>query len=356
MSPSNTAAFYPSDKAPQLNISSSPYSTPSPNEVIIHVSAAAINPLDQKIQELGTTLFPFLTYPFAGGLDVAGIVVEVGSGNIESEAKFEVGDRVLGFAGSFASRAGGFQEYVAVPAEGVSKIPNDLSFADAAVLPSGVATAAVMLYQYLGLELPSASASASKPGNGKALLISAGASSVGSNAIQLAVASGYEVLTTSSGRHFQHCASLGAAQVFDYRSPNLVSELNSALKGKVLAGALSCQEGSNAPIFEAVATHNHGHEGVSSNKVACTILFPHTTVPEGVAAEMIHAYSMNGTPLAQSIFGEFLPKALGSNSEGEKGYKCEPKPLVVGKGLEKVQEALDLSKKGISCQKLVVEL
>ncbi|KAI0547966.1 GroES-like protein [Xylaria curta] len=341
MSPTNKAAFYPSDKAPTLVVDSAPYPTPLSNEVIVHVSAAAINPIDHKVQELGTTILPMLKYPLVGGLDIAGTIVEVGSA-VTSKYYLREGDRVAGFPAEYVSRAGAFQNYVAIPADCLAKIPDGTSFVDAVVLPCCLATAAIALYHYLGLEHPSTNPRA----QGKTVLISAGASSAGSNAIQLAVASGYEVYTTSSSRNFAHCTSLGAAKVFDYHSPTLASDIISALRGKELAGAISCQEGSNDVIFEVVAAS----EG--SKKVACLVIFSQEGVPAGITTEMIHAHWIRGTPLAETIFGKFLPEALASGK-----YKCEPKPLVVGRGLESVQAAFDLSKTGtVSCQKLVVTL
>lgn len=318
--------------------------TPAANEVIVRVNTAAINPVDHKVQELGTTMFPFLTFPLVGGLDVSGTIVEVGSA---ASSIFSAGDRVLGFPSEFVSRSGGFQNYVAVPADLVSAIPPGTSFVDAAVLPANVATAAVGLFHSLGLEPPSSSSSGSASAAAKknqTVLVTAGASSVGSNAIQLAVAAGYEVYTTSSPRNFAHCTALGAARVFDYHSATLSSEIQAALKGKQLAGALSCVEESNALAWEVVAA------GEGGKKVACTLLFSTEGVPSGVTAEMIHANWIKDTPLAEAIYGSFLPAAL---ADGR--YKCEPKPLVIGKGLEAVQAAFDVSKKGtVSCQKLVV--
>ncbi|KAI1751551.1 GroES-like protein [Xylaria castorea] len=346
MPPTNKAAFYVSDKAPALVVGPTPYPAPSSNEIVVRVSAVAINPVDYKVQELGTDMMPTLKYPLIGGLDVAGTIVELGSA-VAGKYQLSQGDRVSGFPCEFNSQVGGFQEYVAVPADCVSKIPDGTSFVDAVVLPCCIATAAVGLYHYLGLEQPSASGNPpQKNAQGKTVLVAAGASSVGSNAIQLAVASGYEVFTTSSPRNFKHCTSLGAAKVFDYHSPTLVSDIKSALKGKHLAGAVSGQEGGNAPVFEVVAAS----EG--SKKVACVILFSQEGVPAGITTEMIHAFEIQNTPLAETLFGSFLPRALASGS-----YKCEPKPLVVGKGLESVQAAFDIGKTGsVSCQKLVVTL
>ncbi|KAI1272994.1 GroES-like protein [Xylaria sp. FL0933] len=341
MAPTNKAAFYPSDKAPALEIGSSPYPTPGPNEVIIKVAAIAINPVDATIQRSGKEIFPFLTYPLVGGLDVAGTIAEVGP---NTNSKFHQGDRVLGFACDFTSRTGAFQEYVVVPASVVSRIPEGISLIEASTIPSGLATAAEALYSYLCLTHPTAPP---RPQNGQTLLIAGGASVVGSNAIQLAVASGYEVLTTSSPSNFAHCTSLGASRVFDYRDANLTQNLLAALKGKQVAGGLSCVPAGNASVFEAVGAS----EG--SKKVACTILFTQAGVPGNITTEMIHAYHIKDTPLAEVIFDSWLPTALASGQ-----YKRAPRPRVVGEGLESVQTALDIIAKpnAVSCEKLVVTL
>ncbi|KAI0115660.1 GroES-like protein [Nemania sp. FL0031] len=337
MPPTNKAAFYPSDKAPLLEVKELPYPTAGENEVLIKVAAAAINPIDHKIQELGTTILPFLQYPLVGGLDVAGTIVSVGPG----VTAFKPGDRVLAFTLEFSSRNGAFQNYAIASASAVSRIPESVSFTDATVLPSGIATAAVALYKYLALEEPTFPP---RPRNGKTVLIAGGASSVGSNAIQLAAASGYEVITTSSAKNFAHCTALGASRVFDYHDTNAAQDIKDALKGADFAGAVSCQEESNALVFDVVSSS----EG--SKSVACAILFNQDSVPANVKTEMIHAYWIKDTPLAEAIFAKFLPAAL-----AEGAYKCEPKPRVVGKGLESVQTAFDIGKTyTVSCEKLVV--
>ncbi|KAI1199241.1 GroES-like protein [Nemania serpens] len=350
-SPKNKAAIYPSDKAPALLVQDAPYPTAGPGEVIIRVSAVAINPVDHKIQDVGTDVFPFLTYPLTGGLDVSGTIVSSGSSTSSSESSsptFRPGDRVLAFTSDFVSRAGAFQNYVVAPASTTSLLPSSLSFADAAVLPSAVATAAVSLYQFLGLDAPSSSSAEPRAKKGETVLITAGASSVGSNAIQLAVASGYDVVTTSSPRNFAHCEALGASRVFDYRAQDLAAQIKAAVRGTRLAGAVSCVPESNALAFEVVS----GSEGAKS--VACTILPPALkgSVPEGVKAEMIHAYWIKDTALAETIYASFLPAALAAGA-----YKCVPGPRVVGRGLEAVQTAFDIGKTNtVSCEKLVVTL
>ena len=92
------------------------------------------------------------------------------------------------------SAEGAFQIYTVLLAHMASSIPSTLSYESASVLPLGVSTAACGLFQedQPALQPPSALAKIT----GKTLLVWGGSTSVGSNAIQLAVAAGYEVFTT----------------------------------------------------------------------------------------------------------------------------------------------------------------
>ncbi|KAL2017952.1 hypothetical protein VTK56DRAFT_1484 [Thermocarpiscus australiensis] len=338
MAPSNAAAWLPSPRAHPLKVEPAEYPVVAENEVVVKVSAVAVNPMDWLIQMLGENLFAWLQYPYIGGTDAAGTVVEVGPG----VTKYKVGDRVVGLATGFAPREGAFQNYTVLSTNVSAPIPDHLSFEDAAVLPLGVSTAACGLYQkgFLALEYPRLDP---KP-TGKTVLIWAGASSVGSNAIQLAVASGYEVFTTASPRNWDYCKSLGASRVFDYRSPTVVQDLVDSFKGRSCAGGLAIQPGSEQPVFEVVARS----EGAKT--VAIAGVLPND-IPAGITAKAIFAGTIKDSELGSKIFDDYLPGALAQNK-----YKCLPTPLVVGQGLEKIQEALDKGKEGTSAQKLVVRL
>ncbi|RYP08094.1 hypothetical protein DL765_008914 [Monosporascus sp. GIB2] len=340
MAPSNNAAFLSAPRATPMTVASVPYPTLGKGEVIVKVAAVAVNPMDWMIQALGENLFSWLQYPLTMGTDVAGTVVEVGEGVTNVKA----GDRVLGLNAGFDSRSGAFQNYCALMANIVCPIPHDLSFADASVLPLGLGTAASGLFQkdYLALDYPQAGET--KP-NGKTLLVWAGASSVGSNAIQLAVAAGYEVFATASPKNFDYCKKLGASRVFDYNSKTITQELLDAFKGKTCAGAYAIQPASADIVFDVVSKS----EGVKF--VATAFQVPEKT-PGGIEAKMVWGGSLKDNEVASIIFDNFLPAALAN-----KRYQCAPPASVVGQGLEKVQEALDkLKQGGVSAQKLVVTL
>ena len=145
----------------------------------------------------------WIKYPFVRGSDLAGEVVEVG----KDITRVRVGDRVLGHAvgmdrKSNKSSEGAFQQYTVIRANMASPIPSSMSYERACVLPLCLSTAACGLFQkdFLALLYPILSP---KP-NGKTVLIWRSSTSVGSNAIQLAVAAGYEVITTASPKNFDY--------------------------------------------------------------------------------------------------------------------------------------------------------
>ncbi|TVY52236.1 Dehydrogenase azaJ, partial [Lachnellula cervina] len=209
--PSNTAAWLTKVGAIPLDVKPAPYTPPTEHQIVIKNKAVAINPVDWAVQTKGDALFPWLAFPYIGGSDVAGEVHEIGSG----VTRFKVGDRVVGLAACLISGAeGAFQEYTVLRDHMTSHIPAALSYESASVIPLGLSTAASGLFQkgLLGLQHPSVPP---KP-TGKSLLIWGGSTSVGCNAIQLAVAAGYEVITTASPKNFTLVKTLGATQAFDY--------------------------------------------------------------------------------------------------------------------------------------------
>jgi NADPH:quinone reductase-like Zn-dependent oxidoreductase len=227
---SNKAAWIASPKANPFTISDAPLPTPSPHEVVIKNHALAINPVDWKIQDYDVVI---QHYPAILGSDVAGEVYAVGS----AVSRFKEGDRVMANLDGMGNQKhtnSGFQLYSATTEKLVAKLPSGVSYADGAVLPLGLTTAAAGLFQEstLGLPFPQLEP---KP-NGKTLLIWGGSSSVGGCAIQLAKAAGFEVATTASSRNHDYCKELGATYVFDQSDPNVVDEVVSTLKGKAFAG------------------------------------------------------------------------------------------------------------------------
>ncbi|KAI0694763.1 GroES-like protein [Earliella scabrosa] len=234
MAPSiQKALTVPEPKAPWKLVTDWPVPTPGPNEVLVKVVTAAINPADAMIQTYGV---PFITqYPFIGGLDGAGVIEELGS----EVQELQKGDQVL-FPGGFEPKYASFQEYKIVPAENVAKIPDNLSFEQAATVPLGLATVATGTWSHhpearsIDLLAPWEEGGMTKY-VGQAAFVSGGSSSVGQYAIQMAKLQGFSpIITTSSLKHEEWLKSLGATHVID-RSlpiPDILAELPKITGGK----------------------------------------------------------------------------------------------------------------------------
>ena len=349
-------------------VKSAPYTHPREGEIVVKNHAVAINPVDWGVQLLGKLLFSWITYPFILGGDLAGEVVEVGEG----VTRFSVGDRVLGIAMGMdkarnSSAEGAFQDYTVLLAHMTAPIPSTMSYEDAAVLPLALYTAACGLFQkdHLALKLPSA---APQP-TGKTLLIWGGSTSVGSNAIQLAVAAGYEVITTASPRNFAYVKKLGASQVFDYHEKNSVKEIIEALKGKTCAGALAIGTGS-ADACSAIVHECLGDKfvsvvslgslpprpGLNVQTLLLLIRFLSANVSFQVTSRMrrIRTKFVSGmldNEVSKVLYEDFLPQALANGH-----YLAAPEPVVVGSGLDHIQAGLDMQRQGVSAKKVVVSL
>jgi NADPH:quinone reductase-like Zn-dependent oxidoreductase len=367
--PSNEAAWLPASKSLRLEVKSAPYTSPRENEIVIKNGAIAVNPVDWMKPFMGEMIFEWIKYPFVLGEDVAGEVVEVGS----AVTRFEVGERVVGHACGIekehnTSSKGAFQLYTVLQAHMATPIPSTMSYESACVLPLGLSTAACGLFQkdQLALQYPSTNA---KP-TGKTLLVWGGSTSVGSNAIQLAVAAGYEVFTTCSSRNFEYVKNLGASQAFDYGSPTAVKELIRAFEGKTTAGAISIGHGA-ADACMSVLSKCNGNKFISMasypnpdplptrfivpifayHYVTGSISLWFKSITRGIGFKFIWGGSLMNDGVGEAMYVDFLPAAL------EKGaYVTAPDPVVVGKGLEHIQTALELLKKGVSAKKVVVLL
>lgn len=157
-------------------------------QVRIRVAAAGLNRAD-LLQQQGIYAPP----PGASailGLECAGIIVEA-----DDDSAWKAGDRVCALLSG-----GGMAEEAIVPDGHILPVPQGLSLAQAAVLPEVYATVWLNLFELAALQ------------PGEKVLIHAGASGVGSAAIQLCKAFGNPCLVSvGSEQRLQHCLSLGAS-------------------------------------------------------------------------------------------------------------------------------------------------
>lgn len=311
--------------------------SPGAGQILIRNRALAINPLDELIQD--AALLPWLDYPAIFGSDTAGEVAAVGP----DVTRFKVGDRVIGQAVGTTTNnpdEGTFREHTIVLEHMAAPIPDGMTFTDAAVLPLGLGTAAVGLYgaSNLGLAWPLDSAPKEE-----VVLVWGGSSSVGCNAIQLAVASGYTCIATASSRNADMLKRLGASEVFDHGRADIVAEVGAFLRGRRIAGVIHA----TGEVADSLAVAA-GAEGV--RKVAVT-LAPPEVLPDGVSASHIFGTSLKDDEIGPMIYRDFLPGAL---ADGR--FVPAPRARVIGKGLEALQTAVDLLRSGVSGEKLVVTL
>lgn len=345
----NKAAWLTGPKARPLVVSAAPMPTPRNDEVVIRVHAAAVNPADWAMQALGILIKPE-NYPYILGCDVAGVVTSVGPDN----TRFAEGDRVTACCLSFLTldgRNSGFQEYAVGTEPLVAKLPDAVSFAEGSVLPLALCTAAYSLFMRdcLALDLPRAGARPNE--KGEVLLVWGGGSSVGACAIQAAKAAGYIVAATSGAANLGRMRELGADLVFDYRGEGVVDEIVSGLRG----------EGDLAGVFDAImaedtirscaeiASRLEGRKHVGT-VLAPGMAFP-AGLPGGVELSVSASQQISENEVGRRIWVDWLAGALADGS-----MKCKPDPEVVGKGLERMQDALDAMGKGVSARKIVVEL
>ena len=210
-----------SSAQPQLAWTDVPDITPGPREVLIRVKATAVNRAD-LLQARG--LYP----PPPGitnilGLEAAGDIVSLGEGVTAAQA----GDAV------FALLPGGsYAEYVNAHEAMLLPKPKEWSYADAAAIPEAWYTAFLNLFIEGALRA------------GERVLIHAGASGVGTAAIQLAREAHAEVfVTTGSEAKLQRCRTLGATGV-NYKEQDFAEEIRKLTAGTGVDVILDCVGGS----------------------------------------------------------------------------------------------------------------
>ncbi len=170
---------------------------PRPNEVLVRVRAAGVNPTDWKHRANGGFLGE---PPFVLGWDVSGVVESVGIG----VAAFRPGDEVFGML-SYPFGHGSHAEYVTAPARVFTHKPAGIDHVQAGALPLVSLTAWQALVERADVQ------------PGQRVLVHAAAGGVGHVAVQIAKARGAHVIGTASAGKHAFLRSLGADETVDYR-------------------------------------------------------------------------------------------------------------------------------------------
>lgn len=176
------------------------------SDVLVSVSAAGVNRPD-VLQRLGMYPVPVDASPLPG-LEIAGEIVAVGA----SVSRWQAGDKVMAL-----THGGGYAEFCRVDESHCLKMPESMTWVEAAAVPETFFTVWYNVFMRAGLS------------SGETILVHGGSSGIGTTAIQLAKAFNASVIITAgTDEKCRFCEQLGADHAINYRTEdweNTVREL-----------------------------------------------------------------------------------------------------------------------------------
>lgn len=193
-----------------LTLEEVPDPVAGPEEIVVAVRATAMNRAD-LLQRMGLYPDPFPGPVEIPGLEFAGTVAAVG----DAATRWSPGDAVMGIVSG-----GGYAERLVIHQDQAMPVPTAVPLADAAAIPEAFLTAWDALVVQGGLTA-----------SGRAL-VHAGASGVGTAAIQICRAIGAEVFVTCSAGKIALCRDLGAVRAIDYASEDFADVVRDATAGR----------------------------------------------------------------------------------------------------------------------------
>lgn len=192
-----------------LAVTDAPVPVAGPEEILVRVHATALNRAD-LLQRMGLYPNPFPCGPDIPGMEFAGTVESCG----ERVTAWKEGDTVMGIVSG-----GAYAEKLVIHERQAMATPPGMSLVDAAAIPEVFITAWDALVVQGGLT------------SGRWAMVHAGASGVGTAAIQICRAVGARVIVTCSAGKVQACRELGADVVVDYGTQDFVAEVATATGG-----------------------------------------------------------------------------------------------------------------------------
>jgi NADPH2:quinone reductase len=206
-----------------------PTPKPTRRQCLVKVAAVDVNPIDLYVRS-GAIPMP-LTFPFILGRDLAGTVVEIGTGIRD----IKVGDRVWATSQGADGRLGTFAEFAAVDYRWLHRIPEGVSDADAVALSLVGITAQLGLVRNANLK------------TGEILFVNGGSGGVGSCVVQMAKILGARVITTAgTDEKAAACRDLGADLAINYKTQDVAA----AVKAFAPAGVNVWWETLREPDFD----------------------------------------------------------------------------------------------------------
>jgi NADPH2:quinone reductase len=299
-----------------------------PQDLLVRIEAVSVNPVDTKLRAPKPQVE---SQPRILGFDAAGVVEAVGA----EVTGFQPGDEVY-YAGD-VTRPGSNAQYHAVDYRLVALRPRRLDAAGAAALPLVTITAWELLFERMPYDPRNG-------GNGKSMLIIAGAGGVGSMAIQLARRAGFTVVATASRPEtMAWCRAMGAQHVIDHRQP-LTPQLQ-ALGFPQIDAAVNLADSAHywEELGELLAPQ--GHVGlIVEPKTPLHIGDPYKAKCIGIHWEMMFARPRFKTPdMAEQ--GRILERVAALIDEGElRGIQREALSPINADNLREAHRRLESGK------------
>lgn len=183
-----------------------------PFQVLVKVKATSVNPLDYQV--IKGDYKTYFDLPVITGHDIAGDIVAVG----EAVKNWQPGDKVY-YSPRFGG-SGSYAEYHITDESSLSRMPDNLSYEEAAAVPLIGGTVWEMLAVRAQLK------------KGETILILGGAGGVGTLAVQVAKSIGAFVYTTGQSILHDKLHQLGADVVIDHHQKNYIDEIQAHTNGK----------------------------------------------------------------------------------------------------------------------------
>ena len=182
-----------------LKYAEMPTPEPAAGEVLVKIAYAGVNPADWKNRQGMLEQYRPYYFPYIVGFDAAGVVAAVGEGVTE----FSPGDRVVTPTNHGQGGQGSYAEYAVANVDRVARIPDTLSFKQAAALPVAALTAWQALFVRGDIQ------------PGQKVMIHGGSGGLGGFAVQFARLKGAQVAASCSTANVDYLQTLGVERVID---------------------------------------------------------------------------------------------------------------------------------------------
>ncbi|KAL8383418.1 hypothetical protein RB595_006936 [Gaeumannomyces hyphopodioides] len=342
-----------------------------PYDVLVRVSAVALNPTDHKMPTYHPVPGAVMGCDFTGTVVAAGSAVATNGGNDGDDSSGSLpgpGTRVCGpvhGSNPGALGVGAFAEYTVQDARLLVRVPASWSgdLEPAALGGVGWATVALAMEHSLRLKgTPSNPEPALPNGSKRPVLVYGGATATGTMACQLLSLSGYDPIATCSPSSAALVRKYGAAATVPYSSPKCAELIRGELKGRQLRAALDCivSPESVQCCFSALGRAGARYAGLEHaprewrTRKAVKVDMPMTYVVMGHEVQLEEPYHRDADPKMLELGARWCREVQALVDEGQ--LTCHPVREIPG-GWQGIIDGLNMLKENrVRGQKLVCRL